>query len=484
MRQTYYQYTMMPVIGRKYEKGVLDKAYIQDSSSLIALIGRRRIGKTFLVRQTYLGKLNFDMVGLQNGSREEQLQIFSTQLTLYSKSTLPLKFPKNWIEAFAQLSSYLENLKSKKKQVLFFDEFPWSSTAKSGFVEAFAHFWNSWASRKNIVIVICGSSASWMIDNVINAKGGLHNRITKLLRLEPFSLSETKEYLKFKKVKLNTYQIAQLYMAMGGVPYYLNEVQEGLSAAQNIDSICFSKTGILANEYQNLYAALFDNSNKHLEIVEVLARKWKGLTRKEIIELSSFTNGGALTQVLRELEESSFITSYAPINKKVRESLYRLTDEYSLFYLKFIKPNSSIKKGTWLKLSRKQTYKSWSGFAFESLCLKHIDKIKESLGISGVYSQEGSYVHHAKDGEEGFQVDLLIDRDDNCINLCEIKFYEDDFLMTKLYAETLRKRRGQVQRNLKTKKHIFITLITTYAMEDNQYSVGLVDQNIVIDDLF
>ncbi len=475
---------MDKVIGRNYEKDFLTKKLSSNESELIAIIGRRRIGKTFLVRQTYANHINFDMVGLQNGILHEQLQIFASRLTECTQSKMPLQKPKSWIEAFEQLATYLNSIKSKKKKVLFFDEFPWISTAKSGFVEAFAHFWNSWASNANIVVIICGSSASWMFNNVINAKGGLHNRLTKLIKLEPFTLSETHEYLKSRKVNLDKYQIVQLYMAMGGVPHYLKEIQAGFSATQNIDTICFSKTGLLNTEYKNLYAALFDQPEKHLEIIEVLAKKWKGFTRNEIIEYSSFSNGGALTKTLNELEKSSFITSYAPFNKKKRESLYRLTDEYSLFYLKFIKNNTSTKKGTWLQLSQKQTYKSWSGFAFESLCLNHVNKIKEKLGISGIYTQEGSFSYKGDSVNKGFQIDLLIDREDKTMNLCEMKFYDGEFTLSKQYADALRKKRELLKTESKTKKHIFITLITTYGLIQNQHSLGLVDHIVTLEDLF
>ncbi len=475
---------MDKVIGRNYEKDFLTKKLSSNESELIAIIGRRRIGKTFLVRQTYANHINFDMVGLQNGTLHEQLQIFASRLTECTQSKMPLQKPKNWIEAFEQLAAYLNSIKSKKKKVLFFDEFPWISTAKSGFVEAFAHFWNSWASNANIVVIICGSSASWMFNNVINAKGGLHNRLTKLIKLEPFTLSETHEYLKSRKVNLDKYQIVQLYMAMGGVPHYLKEIQAGFSATQNIDTICFSKTGLLNNEYKNLYAALFDHPEKHLEIIEVLAKKWKGFTRNEIIEHSSFSNGGALTKTLNELEKSSFITSYAPFNKKKRESLYRLTDEYSLFYLKFIKNNTSTKKGTWLQLSQKQTYKSWSGYAFESLCLNHVNKIKEKLGISGIYTQEGSFSYKGDSVNKGFQIDLLIDREDKTMNLCEMKFYASEFTLNKQYADALRKKRELLKIESKTKKHIFITLITTYGLIQNQHSLGLVDHIVTLEHLF
>jgi len=472
------------VVGRWREQQILTNMLRSHRSELVAIYGRRRIGKTFLIREHYANRINFSMVGLQNGNLNEQLNVFASQLTLYSKSPIPMARPEDWLTAFYDLREYLETIKSKKKRVIFFDEFPWIATPKSNFVETFAHFWNSWAENANLVIVIAGSSASWMVKNVINARGGLHNRLTKLIRLAPFTLAETETFLKHKKVNLNQYQIVQLYMAMGGVPHYLKEIKPGLSAAQNIDAICFSNTGILKNEYKNLYAALFSKPEKHLQIIELLSKKWKGYTRSEIIKQSKFTNGGALTKILTELEECSFISSYSPFGKMKRETLYRLTDEYSMFYLKFIKPNSFAKKGLWMQLSQKQTWKSWSGFAFESLCLKHLEKIKNKLGISGVYTRAGSFVYKGENEKEGFQIDLLIDREDRCINLCEMKFYDSKFIVTKKYADELRKKNRLFQESSKTKKHLFVTLVTTFGLDYNEDSLGLIDNVVEMGDLF
>lgn len=474
---------MNKFVGRKAEQQIFSEAYNSPESSLFAIIGRRRVGKTFLVRSLYSNDFLFDMVGLQNGKEQQQLQIFTDKLTKYTKSPMPIKQPKDWLSAFNLLTTYIETTKSKKRTI-FFDEFPWISTHKSGFVEAFSHFWNSYAAQSNLIIIICGSAASWMINKVINNKGGLHNRITKLIKLKPFTLSETEEYLKSRKINLDRYQTSQIYMAMGGIPHYLKEIKRGYSAAQNIDYICFSKHGLLQNEYNNLYAALFHNYENHLEIIETLAKKWKGFTRQEIIENSNFTNGGGLSKLLNELEESSFITSYQAFGKKKKETLYRLSDEYSMFYLKFIKPNKNRGKGTWLKLSQSQTWKSWSGFAFENLCLKHSNKIKEALQISGIYSQEYSYTQKGSSAIPGFQIDLLIDRADKTINICEIKYYSSEFQITKEYAKKMRIRKELFKTASKTRKHIFNTLVTTYGIIPNKHSIGLIDNEITLNDLF
>jgi len=471
-------------VGRHIEQEIFADALKSGESNLIAVVGRRRVGKTFMIRNLYSKLFVFDMVGLQNGSTENQLQIFIEKLAEYSKSKFPIEMPKDWLAAFNLLTKYLKSIKNKQKKILFFDEFPWISTHKSGFVEAFAHFWNSWASDSGFTIIICGSAASWMLDKVINNKGGLHNRITKIVNLKPFTLSETEEYLKSRNINLDRYQISLIYMVMGGIPHYLKEIKAGQTAAQNIDSICFSSQGLLKNEYTNLYAALFEHSENHTEIVETLAKSWKGFSRNEIIAHSKFTNGGGLSKLLDELETSSFITTYLPFGKKKKEKLYRLTDEYSLFYLQFIKPNVQSKSGTWLQLSQTQQWISWSGFAFENLCLKHINKIKDTLKISGIYTNESSFLFKGDEKNQGFQIDLLIERADKAVNLCEMKFYTSEFELTKEYAKKLRIRNELFKNVSKSKRQIFNTLITTFGLLHNENSLGIIDNTIVLNDLF
>ena len=471
------------MLGRNHESKLLLDALASPQSELIAVIGRRRVGKTFLIKSVYEKQLRFYQTGMKDAPREEQLKNFSEKLAEYAKSNISLKIPETWSEALDQLKKYLQANKGKTKQVVFFDEVPWLATHKSGFLEALDYFWNDWASTANVVIVICGSAASWMLEHIVNNKGGLHNRITRLIRLHPFTLTETKAYLTSRGIQLDNYQLSQLYMAMGGIPHYLQAIKPGESAIQNINRICFEKDGMLRNEFQNLYAALFDHAHNHIAIVRALSQKWKGLTRKEIIDATKFTNGGGLTKVLTELEESSFINTTLPFGRKKRETLYRLSDEYTLFYFAFIENTTSTKDGTWLSLTKSPTYQVWAGYAFENLCIKHIEKIKLALGISGIFTNECGFVLKGKNAESGIQIDLLIDRDDRTINICEMKYYNAEFELSKAYAQNLRMKRERFKSVTETKKNLFITLITTYGLIPNEHSLGLLEKVVSLDDM-
>jgi len=472
------------LVGRKKEIAILEKAYQSQRAELLAIIGRRRVGKTFLIKEVYKGKIDFELTGLQAAPRGEQLQNFSYQLAEFMGTKMPIKEPKNWLEAFRMLISFLKEKKSNRKQVVFLDELPWLATPKSGFLRGLSYFWNSWAINQDIVVVICGSAASWMIQKVVNHKGGLHNRITKRIQLHPFTLYETELYLESKLITLNRYQLIQIYMAMGGIPHYLEAIEAGKSAVQIIDEVCFSETGLLRDEFSKLYPALFDNAEKHITIIRALAKKRQGLNRNEIIKQTQLTNGGSLTRVLDELIQSGFIATYQNFNKKKKDTLYRLTDEYSLFYLQFIEKNLGDKKDVWQRLSQTQTYKSWSGYAYENICLKHIDEIKNALKIGGVYSIASSFYKKGTSDEKGTQIDLLIDRNDQIINLFEIKFYKEELKLSKSDAELLRDKMNIFQNATKTKKHLFLSLITTFGIKPNKHSIGLIDQILTLDDLF
>jgi len=471
------------MIGRAAEQRTLLGALKVEKSAMIAVIGRRRVGKTYLIEQTYEKHMSFHMIGQKDADRDTQLANFTDKLTSYTSSGYALKVPDNWDEAFAQLRRYLGGWRSKKKKVVFFDEVPWLDTHRSGFLSALSYFWNDWGVKNNIVLVICGSAASWMINKVVNDKGGLHNRIDHLIQLEPFTLSETKAYLKKRNIRLDDHQIAHLYMVVGGIPYYLAQVEAGKTAVQIIQQLCFDKGGSLRYEFDNLYAALFDHPEGHIDVIKTLSKKKKGLSRKEIIQHSNQTNGGGLTKILEELQRSSFITEYRPYGKKKRETLYRLTDEYSLFYLKFIKGTKPT-KGHWLKKSQTPSVKTWYGYAFESMCLKHIDGIKAALGISGLYTEESSYLHKGDDAYDGIQIDLLIDRADKAIHLCEMKYYDSEVLISKKYARQLEERKAAFRHHSGAKSFLFTTLITTHGLRSNQHSLGLIDQTITLDQLF
>jgi len=471
-------------IGREKEVKILEESFESYKPEFIAVIGRRRVGKTFLIKQTYQGAIDFELTGLQHSSKKEQLQNFNFAFHNFFPDHRMDEKPKSWLEAFFLLSKALEETNNAKKMVVFLDELPWLASKRSGFITGLGWFWNSWAVNQNIVVVICGSAASWMIEKIINDKGGLHNRVTQLVSLSPFSLGETEAFLKAKNIYLSRYQIAQLYLAMGGIPMCLDQIRPSLSAVQNIQAICFQKDGYLRKEFDRLFSSLFENSENHLKIIRVLASKKIGMTRNEIIKAAKLKNGGTLTTILDELNQSGFLEIYAGYGKKKQLSLYRLTDPYTLFYLTFIESIGANAKVDFTKLSDLQNYKSWSGYAFENICLMHIDQIRNALGISGIYTSIFSFVTKARDGLPGAQIDLLIDRGDHSINLCEIKYSNKEYEVTRKDVTNIQSKKRVFQHHTKTNKHIFTSIITTFGVVKNKHQLNQVDQVVVLDDLF
>jgi len=443
------------------------------------VIGRRRVGKTYLIREHYKQNIVFEFTGTQHASIDNQLQKFAHKLQTYGKSALITAKPENWAEGFRYLTAYLSGIsKRKKKPVVIFDELPWIDTHRSGFLNELTYWWNDWANQQSIIVVICGSAASWMIQNVISNKGGLHNRVTAKIHLQPFTLAETKEYVQQINPRLKEYAILQLYMAIGGIPFYLKGLRKGESATQAIQRLCFDKNGLLRTEFDNLYAALYEKPERHIAVIKALGTKWKGLTRQQIIKQTKIPDGGGMTKLLAELESASFIVAIQPFGKKKKDMLFRLIDEYSLFYLNFIDNKRAGKQNVWQQSSKSQTYKTWRGYAFENICIKHADAITKALGIDGIHSNVSGYT------AQGVQIDMLIDRVDDIINLCEMKFYNDEILLSNQDASTLRRRRTVFQEQSKTKKSVFITLVTTFGIRPNQYSDELIDKLVTLDDLF
>ena len=469
---------MAKLVGREQEMTLLKAALENDRSELIAVYGRRRVGKTFLIREFFRDEMVFEISGLYKGNMKDQLGNFAKELSTRAKRPLA-EAPSNWSDAFTLLEAHLDKRRSAKKKVVFIDEFPWIATARSKFLMAFENFWNRYCTGRNdLIVVICGSAASYMIQKIVRNRGGLHNRITRQIRLLPFNLHETTLFLKSRSISYTRYDILQLYMTMGGVPHYLDKLEKGLSVAQNIDRLCFHKDGVLRNEFDLLYSSLFDDSEKHLTIIKALASMNRGMTRQQLIDRSGIPSGGDFTQKLQELIESGFVSKYAYYGNKEQLSLYRLSDEYSKFYLKFVQNNRNSGTGTWQRLHKSHSYLSWTGFCFETVCLKHIGQIKKALGIEAVYSTNSSWFNdHA-------QIDLLIDRDDNIMNLCEMKCHSAPFTINRKYYLSLKNKIAELQRETGTGKNIFLSMVTSSGLRDNAYSRELVQNQVDLKGLF
>jgi AAA+ ATPase superfamily predicted ATPase len=474
------------MVGRKREVAELNRLYNSGESELVAIYGRRRVGKTYLVDEVFANRITFRHAGMSpaegkfKGALEEQLNHFYLSLQLHNAPNC--KKPKNWMEAFFQLEKYLTSIDDGKRQVVFFDELPWMDTYKSGFIRAFEAFWNTWAChRKNLIVIICGSANSWIIDNLINNHGGLYNRVTYEIKLEPFTLNECEELLISRNIKLSRYDIAQAYMILGGIPYYLRYFEPGDSLSQSIDKLFYDKTPKLASEFDRLFSSVFKEPEAVKKIVKVLFKKNEGLTRSELSEKTGIKDGGVLTKYINALIASDFITKYYPFGKTKKQPYYKLVDPFCMFYLKFVEGHDLLDFDFWQKNVVSQSITSWRGFAFESIAFNHINQIKRALGIESVISSESAWVN--RDDAEGTQIDLLISRNDNILNMCEIKFYSGEFSVDKSYYLKLMDRENALSKVAPKKAAIHSTLITTYGLKYNEYSSAF-SKVITLDDLF
>lgn len=474
------------MIGRKKEIDELIELYNGKRAELVAIYGRRRVGKTYLVEQTFKNKFSFSHAGLspvehiEKGMLEAQLlQFYNSLISFGMEESAP---PTNWINAFFMLQRLLEKKDDGNRQVVFIDELPWMDTPRSLFVTAFEGFWNNWGChRENLMVIVCGSANAWMLDNLINNHGGLYGRVTYEIKLSPFTLSECEAFLKERDIRLSRYDIAQSYMIVGGIPYYLQYFKKGLSLAQNIDILFYNDGAKLLYEFDRLFSSVFKKPEFIKSIVIFLHTKNAGYTRKEITDKLGITDGGAITNALNALVASGFIMKYVPFgNTKIEH--YRLTDPFCIFYLRFVINRQDMSNDFWKENVKSQPIVTWRGIAFENLCFNHINQIKAVLGISGIASKQSVWSKRSDD-EKGAQIDLLIDRNDDIINMCELKFYGDDFVVEKDYYRILKHREEILSKHISKRTAIHSTLITTFGLCYNEYS-GVFTNTITLDDLF
>lgn len=471
------------LIGREKEKEQLLEAMYSNQSEFIAVYGRRRVGKTFLIREAYNYQFTFQHTGLANSNMQKQLKNFKASLQKAGMKKIPRI--TCWLDAFFALEQWLETSDEERKLV-FLDELPWMDTSRSDFISALEHFWNGWATtRKDIVLIVCGSATSWIIEKIINNHGGLHNRLTKRILLQPFTLKECEEFIQSRSLAMSRMQIMEAYMIMGGIPYYWNFLQKGQSLAQNIDRLFFCKEGELKDEFDMLYASLFKNPDNYIKVITALGERKTGMTREEIIKQTEMTDNGTFTKILKELEWCGFIRKYNIIGKKVKSAIYQLIDNYTLFYFRFIRKNENNDENFWSTSINSPLYYNWCGLSFERICMLHSQQIKQKLGIQGILSNIYSWSTKGNDelGLPGVQIDLLIDRNDQVINLCEMKYATTSYTLTKEEEEKLRNRLEIFRRTTQTTKAIHLTMITTYGLTPNMYS-NIIQNEITANDLF
>jgi len=469
------------IIGREREIEELLKYLHSNKAELVAVYGRRRVGKTFLVREVFKNKFFFYCTGSQKiNTVAEQLERFADAMV---QSGLSLaQTPESWMQAFDMLRDAIKSSKSKERKVIFIDEMPWFDLPDSGFIAAFEYFWNAFASaRTDILCIVCGSATSWITKKLFRDRGGLHNRVTGKINLRPFTLQECEQYFQAKGGGYERYDLIECYMVLGGIPYYLDFIDKRYSLAINIDRMFFAENAALANEFEELYASLFDNPGRHLDVVAALSKKKKGLTRDEIVDTTKLTNGGSLSEILKDLELSGFVRRYNAYPKKANGSLYQLVDNFSLFWFEFLEKNRPTNAHFWSGMRNTPKLNAWRGYAFEMVCLKHIDQVEQGLGVSGVVTWVSSW--QSKHADPAVQIDLIIEREDRITNICEMKYSQSEFEITKEYSDKLRYKLDVFAAETKTRRTLFLTLVTTYGVKAGLHS-GVVRTELEMDSLF
>ena len=482
------------ITGREKEQKKLKDLYDSGKAEFVAVYGRRRVGKTYLIDEAFHSEITFRHAGLspisidiENASgkshMKNQLRHFHHSLMMQGmEGSTP---PESWLDAFYMLERFLMERDDKKRRLLIFlDEIQWLDTAKSGFMTGLEAFWNSWACyRHNVMLVVCGSSTSWILDKLVNNHGGLYGRLTCEIKLQPFSLYECEQFFISKGLSLSRYDIAQTYMMAGGIPYYLNYFEKSLSVPQNIQALFFDKGAPLKDEFDRLFSSLFTNPEVMKAIVVALNSKKRGLTRKELLDKTGITDSGLFSKQLKALESGAFIIKYDSYGNGKRNSFYKVSDPFCIFYLRFVSDSSSRAKKEWLSAAGSQSVAIWNGLAFENLCFNHIAQIKAALGISGVSTDESLWSKKGTDEEDGTQIDLIIERKDNVVNMCEAKFYSDEFVADKDCHLALVRRERLLREIIPKKASIHNTLITTFGLKPVEY-FGDFANTITLDDLF
>lgn len=485
----------MSIVGRESELETLNQILSSNVSEFLAIYGRRRVGKTFLIRTFFEAQnaLFFNVTGAKDGPLNEQIRHFTKEIGRVFYNDAQLKQEKNWDLAFEMLTKAFEGIKKNKKIVLFFDEFPWMVGRNSRLLQTLEYYWNQyWSRDKRIKLIICGSSASWIIEKIVNNKGGLYNRLTRNIYLEPFNLKDSKRFLNSIGVKLPHNQILEIYMVTGGIPYYLSRIERGLSATQNIEKLAFQPKSFLVEEFNNLFSSLYEDHETYVEMVRIIADRRYGIGQEELLQrLGKSLQGQAGLKKLKALQDSHFIISFKPHFHKKRGIYYKVIDEYTLFYLDWIEPikatllSKSLMKGYWEKQQHSAAWHSWAGYAFESVCYKHLPQISHSLKMSPT-AIPNTWRYSPQKGvkESGAQIDLLFDRDDDSITICEIKYTDQPYVIDKQEAIKLNQKVSVFKEKTRTKKHIFLSIISASGLKKSMYSEEMIDGVATLDDLF
>ncbi len=472
------------IVGREKEQRELLNLLDKEESQFCAVYGRRRVGKTYLIRETFNYQFCFQHTGIAKGTLRQQLTAFRNSLMAAGMAKCAI--PNTWIDAFELLKLLINNAPAGKK-VLFIDELPWMDTPRGNLIGALENFWNGWATarrEKDIVLIVCGSATSWISKKLLKDKGGLRGRLTNRIKLVPFTLRECELFAKNTNLAMERKDVMELYMILGGIPYYWSFLKKGLSVAQNVDQLFFTETAQLHDEFEALYSTLFKRPENYLKVIECMSNgKRSGMTREDILRESKIADGGTFSNILEELEECGFIRCFASADTTGTNALFQLIDNYTLFYYLCIKKNAFSDEHYWANTFTSPSHNVWKGHAFERVCLQHVTQIKAALGISGVQTNVCSWQARGSGERRGAQIDLVMQRADGFTDLCEMKHSSSIFAIDKEYALNLQNKLEAYQELSKDKRTLHLIMVTTNGIAHNNY-YNMIQNEVTMDDLF
>lgn len=482
------------VIGRAKEKAELKTVLESKKSEFLGIYGRRRIGKTFLIREYFKNMKGVQFLSFQGQKdvdTKTQIDTFYHELEKQFKINYQLKRARDWQGAFHDFDKFIEKhtLENKKDViVLFLDELPWFCNSKAGFLPALDYYWNQrWSANAKMKLIVCGSAASWMIKNVVNAKGGLHNRLTKKMYIAPFQFVEVKEFSKTNKLNFTDTQLLQIYMVLGGVPFYWSLLKKTTPISKQIDDLLFGKNAILKNELQNIFRSLFDNSELHLRIVKILSAAKSGIERNTLLNKCQIKSGGQASQYLDNLIHSGFIESFHLFGNKKKLTLFRLIDSFSYFDSYWSKQSLGL-VAFWQNKIQTPKLNTWAGYAFENFCLQHINQIIKALEIDRQVEAIHSWhsIDQNKKGdieEKGAQIDLIIERMDGVLHVIEIKYSQNEFVLKKEDAKNILNKVDRFKEKTQYRGQIKINLVTPIGLKKGLWNDEVFDKTITLKDL-
>ena len=470
------------IIGRDAEIGKLKALSGSPQSEFVALYGRRRVGKTFLINQVFKNQFAFKMTGVIEGTLKDQFTAFSDAMEEFGYD-MPEK-PKDWMTAFVMLKNAMKKtVKSDERYIIFIDELPALDAENSNVAGAVGYFWNSWASlQDNVVLIICGSATSWMITNVIDSKGGLHDRLTEEMPIHPFTLHEVEEYLNEHQFVWNRQMALQIYMVFGGIPYYLSLLDNSESLVQNIDRLFFSRDTKMRREFRRLFNTLYKHPDRYIDIVKALSKSRHGMTREQLATELKCANNGHLGNKLEDLVHCDLIRKNIVREKEIKskDAIYQLCDFFSLFYLTFV-DRAEIETEYWSHHINTPAVNTWMGLAYERICMAHIPQIKRALRIDGISTL--NYSWRSKTAKPAVQIDLIIERADKIVNVCEVKYSQDEYELDKEEYERINRRRNTFIKETGLRHASWLTMITTEGLAKGMYS-GMIQSVVTLNDLF